>query len=267
MKTYYRLTALLFCATLIVSSCKTSEKILYFQDVTDNETVSSAAGRDIRLQPRDQVSIFITSKDPKLSALFNLTRVQYRAGSSDVMASNYNGEVSGFTIDDNGDIDYPVLGKLHIAGKTKAEVAAYVKEKLTASDLVKDPVVTVDFINLYFSVLGEVAKPGKYNITKDQVNLLEAISMAGDLTIYGLRNNIIVIREENGQRTTHVVDIRSKKIFESPVYYLKQNDVIYVQPNKMRAGQSNVNENSVKSVSLWVSISSFLTSLGVLIFK
>lgn len=267
MKVYYRLAALLFSATLIVSSCKTSEKILYFQDVTDNETVNSVAGRDIRLQPRDQVSIFITSKDPKLSALFNLTRVQYRAGSSDVMASNYNGEVSGFTIDDNGDIDYPVLGKLHIAGKTKAEVAAYVKEKLTASDLVKDPVVTVDFINLYFSVLGEVAKPGKYNITKDQVNLLEAISMAGDLTIYGLRNNIIVIREENGQRTTHVVDIRSKKVFESPVYYLKQNDVIYVQPNKMRAGQSNVNENSVKSVSLWVSISSFLTSLGVLIFK
>lgn len=266
MKMYYRLAAFLLTATLVVS-CKTSEKILYFQDVTDNETVNSVEGRDIRLQPRDQVSIFITSKDPKLSALFNLTRVQYRSGSEDVRASNYNGEVSGFTIDDSGNIDYPVLGKVHIAGMTKAQVAATIKQKLTENDLVKDPVVTVDFINLYFSVLGEVKTPGKYNITKDQVTLLEAISMAGDLTIYGQRNNIIVIREENGQRTTHVVDIRSKKIFESPVYYLKQNDVIYVQPNKVRAGQSTVNENSVKSVSLWVSIGSFLTSLGVLIFK
>lgn len=97
--------------------------------------------------------------------------------------------------------------------------------------------------------------------------MLEAISMAGDLTITGKRDAIFVIREENGERVTHWVDLRSKDIFKSPVYYLKQNDVIYVQPNKMRAGQSTINENNVKSVSLWISVASFLTSLGVLIFK
>lgn len=118
-----------------------------------------------------------------------------------------------------------------------------------------------------FSVLGEVKTPGKYSITKDQISLLEAISMAGDLTIYGKRDAIFVIREENGERVTHWVDIRSKDIFTSPVYYLKQNDVVYVQPNKVRAGQSTINENNVKSVSLWISIGSFLTSLGVLLFK
>ena len=134
-------------------------------------------------------------------------------------------------------------------------------------DLVKDPVVTVEFMNLYFSVLGEVKTPGKYSITKDHISLLEAISMAGDLTIYGKRDAIFVIREENGERVTHWVDIRSKDIFTSPVYYLKQNDVVYVQPNKVRAGQSTINENNVKSVSLWISIGSFLTSLGVLLFK
>ena len=130
-----------------------------------------------------------------------------------------------------------------------------------------DPVVTVDFMNLYFSVLGEVKNPGKYSITKDRISLLEALSMAGDLTIYGKRDAIYVIREEDGKRVTYAVDIRSTDFFRSPVYYLMQNDVVYVQPNKVRAGQSTINENNVKSVSLWLSIGSFLTTLGVLLFK
>ena len=150
---------------------------------------------------------------------------------------------------------------------TKSQIAALVKQKLIDENLVKDPVVTVEFMNLYFSVLGEVKSPGKYSITKDQITLLEAISMAGDLSIYGKRNAVFVIREENGERVTHWADLRSKDVFNSPVYYLKQNDVIYVQPNKVRAGQSTLNENSVKSVSMWITIASFLTSLGVLIFK
>ena len=122
-------------------------------------------------------------------------------------------------------------------------------------------------MNLYFSVLGEVKNPGKYPISKDRITILEAISMAGDLTIYGKRDAIFVIREEGGKRITHYVDIRTRDLFDSPVYYLKQNDLIYIQPNKVRAGQSNLNENSVKSVGLWVSIGSFLSSLGVLLFK
>ena len=104
-------------------------------------------------------------------------------------------------------------------------------------------------------------------LQKIRLPLLEAISMAGDLSIYGKRDAIFVIREENGERVTHWVDIRSKDLFNSPVYYLKQNDVVYVQPNKVRAGQSTINENSVKSVSLWISIGSLLSSLGVLLFK
>ena len=115
--------------------------------------------------------------------------------------------------------------------------------------------------------MGEVKTPGKYSISKDYITLLEAISMAGDLTIYGKRDAIFVIREEKGERVTHWVDLRSYDLFKSPVYYLKHNDVVYVQPNKVRAGQSTLNENSVKSVGLWISIGSFLTSLGVLLFK
>lgn len=251
----------------LLTSCNTSKEILYFQDIVVNDSEAIKGERDITVQSKDQISIVVSSKDPQLAALFNLTKIQYRAGYSDLRGGSNNGEISGYTLDDKGNIDFPVLGTLHIAGMTKSQIAALIKKRLMEENLVNDPVVTVEFMNLYFSVLGEVKTPGKYSITKDQISLLEAISMAGDLTIYGKRDAIFVIREENGERVTHWVDIRSKDIFNSPVYYLKQNDVVYVQPNKVRAGQSTINENSVKSVSLWISIGSFLSSLGVLLFK
>ena len=258
----FHLIKLCFLCVLLVS-CNTSKEIVYFQDIVVNQPEAIIGARDITVQPKDQIS----SKDPQLAALFNLTRVQYRAGSSDLRSGNINGEISGYTLDDKGNIDFPVVGTLHIAGMTKSQIATLVKKRLMEENLVNDPVVTVEFMNLYFSVLGEVKTPGKYAITKDQITLLEAISMAGDLSIYGKRDAIFVIREENGERVTHWVDIRSKDLFNSPVYYLKQNDVVYVQPNKVRAGQSTINENSVKSVSLWISIGSLLSSLGVLLFK
>lgn len=260
-----QVSGLLLC--LLLAACNTSEKIVYFQDIAVNQPEQIQESKDITVLPKDQISIVVSSKDPQLAALFNLTRVQYRAGMNNLASGSYNGEVSGYTLDDQGNIDFPVLGTLHVAGLTKSRIAALIKKRLIDENLVKDPVVTVEFMNLYFSILGEVKNPGKYNITKDQITLLEALSMAGDLTIYGKRDAIFVIREENGERVTHWVDMRSSDIFRSPVYYLKQNDVIYVQPNKVRAGQSTLNENSVKSVGLWISIGSFLTSLGVLLFK
>lgn len=257
----------LFLSLALLSSCNTSKEIIYFQDVEVNSPEAVAPPQDITVQPKDQISIVVSSKDPELVALFNLTRVQQRVGSTGLNNSNNNGEISGYTLDDKGDIDFPVLGSLTVAGMTRSQIAALVKQKLKEENLVNDPVVTVEFMNLSFSVLGEVKTPGKYSISKDYITLLEAISMAGDLTIYGKRDAIFVIREEKGERVTHWVDLRSCDLFKSPVYYLKQNDVVYVQPNKVRAGQSTLNENSVKSVGLWISIGSFLTSLGVLLFK
>jgi polysaccharide export outer membrane protein len=250
---------------LALASCNTSKKIVYFQDIQVNRPEAITEARDITVQPKDQISILVSSKDPQLAALFNLPRVQYRVGGSDLQ--NNNGEVAGYTLDTEGYIDFPVLGRLYVAGMTKGEIASYIKKRLIDENLINDPVVTVEFMNLYYSILGEVNSPGKYMITKDQITLLEALSMAGDLTIYGKRDAVFVVREEDGQRITHWVDLRTQDLFHSPVYYLKQNDVIYVQPNKVRAGQSTINENSVKSVSLWISIASFLSSLGVLLFK
>lgn len=250
---------------LALASCNTSKKIVYFQDIQVNRPEAITEARDITVQPKDQISILVSSKDPQLAALFNLPRVQYRVGDNNMQ--NTNGDVSGYTLDTEGYIDFPVLGRLYVAGMTKSEIASYIKKRLMDENLINDPVVTVEFMNLYYSILGEVNSPGKYMITKDQITLLEALSMAGDLTIYGKRDAVFVVREEDGQRVTHWVDLRTQDLFHSPVYYLKQNDVIYVQPNKVRAGQSTINENSVKSVSLWISIASFLSSLGVLLFK
>lgn len=244
-----------FANVFLLSSCSTSKKVLYLQDAVLDQPEQIEGIRNIILQPQDQISIMVSSKEPQLAALFNLN-----TGSGSTSAL-------GYTIDSNGDIDFPVLGTLHVGGMTKKEVADLVKQKLIAGDLVKDPVVIVEFMNLYISVLGEVGSPGKYDITKDQITLLEAISMAGDLTITGKRNMVLVIREEDGQRITHQVDLRSRKMFDSPAYYLKQNDVIYVQPNKMRTGESTINQNNLKSISLWSSLASLLISISILVFK
>ena len=252
---------------ILLVSCSAQKRVWYLQDAQPFTPEQIAENGQIRIKPLDRLTIVVNSKDPELAALFNLTRVQQRVGSTGLNNSNNNGEISGYTLDDKGAIDFPVLGNLTVAGMTRSQIAALVKQRLKEENLVNDPVVTVEFMNLSFSVLGEVKTPGKYSISKDYITLLEAISMAGDLTIYGKRDAIFVIREEKGERVTHWVDLRSCDLFKSPVYYLKQNDVVYVQPNKVRAGQSTLNENSVKSVGLWISIGSFLTSLGVLLFK
>ena len=160
------------------------------------------------------------------------------------------------------------MGKVHIAGMTREEIAAKIKNELISQNLVKDPVVTVEFMNLTVSVLGEVTKPGRYNIDKDRMTLLDAIGMAGDLTVYGERNRVMVQREVEGKQQVYFVDLTSaKSLYSSPVYYLKQNDLVYVEPNKVKARQSTVNGNTIRSSSFWVSIGSLLTSILVLIVK
>jgi polysaccharide export outer membrane protein len=173
-----------------------------------------------------------------------------------------------YTVDSDGNIDFPVVGKLHIAGMNREQVAAYVKDQLVSKDYVKDAVVTVEYANLGYSVLGEVSKPGRFNIDKDRITILDAISAAGDLTIYGKRENILVQREENGERKFYRVNLNSgENLYSSPVYYLQQNDIIYVEPNTMRARQSNVNGNNVLSASFWVSLASLATTITALIIK
>lgn len=256
------------CVLTALCACNSTKQIVYMQDMQPVTDQVIANLNTIKVQPGDVLSIIVTCKDPKLASLFNLISSTNRLyGASGEMRFNSSGEMSGYTVTQSGDIDFPQLGMVHVAGLTREQIAAEIKNKLVSSALIKDPVVTVDYVNLHFSVIGEVAKPGYYSISNDRTTLLDALGQAGDLTVYGKRDRVFVIREENGKRSTYQIDLRSKDLFNSPAYYLQQNDVIYVEPNKTRAGQSSVNENQWKNVGIWTSLASVLTSIAVLIFR
>ncbi len=247
---------------LFVVSCKTSEKVLYLQDANVDTPENIENAQVIHIEPKDMLSIVVSSSDPKVSKIFNLPVSATQAGSD---SASYGSYLMGYVVDNEGYIDFPVLGKIKAAGLSRWELQTEIANQLNDKQMLKDGLVTVEFMNFKVSILGEVNKPGTYTINSDKVNVLEAIAMAGDLTIFGERNKVFVLREENGERKSYQLDLRSADIFSSPAYYLKQNDVIYVQPNSVRAGQSTINQNSMKSVSLWISLSSLLTSIGVLL--
>lgn len=255
---------LLSILTLAVTSCNTYRKINYLQDVVPDEAERIAINKGILIQPKDMISIVVSSRNPVLALMFNLPVISYQAGSESVSGQGSQ-RLLGYVVDNDGNIDFPILGLIHAAGLTRWELANEIKSKIVGMNYIKDPVVTVEFMNFKISVMGEVTSPGTYNIEGDKITLLQALSLAKDLTIFGRRDNVSVIREQDGERIVYQVDLRSASLFDSPAYYLQQNDIVYVEPNKVRAGQSTINENNIKSVSLWVSIGSFLTSLAVLI--
>ena len=150
----------------------------------------------------------------------------------------------------------------------REEIAECIKKELIKENLVKDPVVTVEFANLCISVLGEVNNPGRFSIDRDRLTILDALSMAGDLTIYGNRSKVMVLRQEGDVQRVYGLNLMSgEHIYTSPAYYLQQNDVVYVEPNAVKARQSTVNGNNVRSTSFWISLASLLTSIGILIFN
>lgn len=253
--------------TLALTSCATRSKVVYMQNQQVGQQQALISSTPIVLQPQDQISIIVSCREPQLTALFNLTYVSQVAGSLQDNTSAGYGKVAGYTVDSEGNINFPILGRIQVAGLSREEIARRITDELEKRNLVKEPIVTVEFLSLYFSVLGEVNKPGRYTITKDKVTFLEALSMAGDLTIFGKREHIFLSRQEKDSMITYQLDLRSTDIYQSPVFYLKQGDIIYVEPNRVRANQSTVNGNSVMSVSLWMSVASFLTTIGVLIFK
>jgi len=247
------------CVVVLYTSCASSKKVVYLQDVVPLKQQDIEQKYEVYIHNDDLLAIMVNSKNPELALPFNMPMVSYQLGSQTAPQQR----VLGYLVDTNGDIDFPILGKLHVAGLTRLQLTDMIKQRLIDEDLIKDPIVTVQFLNYKVSVMGEVNRPGSFNISGDRITLLEALSMAGDLTIYGRRDRVAVIREKDGKRTILMHDLRSSDIFNSPCYYLQQNDIVYVEPNKAKAGQSEINQN--KSVGVWLSAASILVSIASLI--
>ena len=248
----------------MLASCGTAKDIAYFQNkmVNEPEAIDKHAG--IVIQPKDMLSIVVSSRNPELVAMFNLPVVSYQAGSEIVSGAGQQ-RLMGYVVDNNGQIDFPILGVLDVAGLTRWELSELIKNKLLNEGLLTDAVVTVEFMNFKVSVIGEVNNPGTFSIESDKVTVLQAISLARDLTIFGERENVTVIRERNGERTMYEINLCDVSMFNSPAYYLQQNDVVYVQPSKVKARQSTTDDKALRMTSIFVSGGSLVVSLASLI--
>ncbi|MDR1097005.1 MAG: polysaccharide export protein [Tannerella sp.] len=245
---------------LLLSSCSTPKGVVYFQDAGNYKAYKNVEKYEVYIHQDDLLAIMVNSQATEAALPFNLPMASYYVGGD----SYGQQRVLGYLVDKEGTIDFPILGKLQVEGLTRNQLRDLVKEKLK-DGLLKDPIVTVNFLNFKVSVQGEVNQPGSFNITGERITLLEALSMAGDLTIYGRRDRVAVIREFKGQRTILYHNLSSTEIFQSPCYYLQQNDIVYVEPNKRRIQQSNINQNN--SVGVWLSIVSVLLTATSLIIS
>lgn len=243
---------------LMVSSCNSSKKIIYLQDIQPGVEMRVQEVQPIRFEKGDQIKIVVHSRDGEVAKVFNILD----------NSGQGNGAHSKYVIDENGYIDMPVLGRIKTAGLTREELTNEIKFKLLESRMLKDPIVTIDYENVGYSVLGEVHSPGRKSITRDNITLLEAIAQAGDLTIDGKRDNILVLRTVDGRQVPYRVNLLdTRDLYSSPVYYLQQNDVIYVEPTEKKANQSSVNGNNLLTPGFWMSTASFAMSLLLLILR
>lgn len=261
-----------FVFALMLGACTTPKNISYFQDVYTGTEISPGQQLDIKVKPEDKLSIIVTTQDPALSQLFNLVTTQNKLGqttssTTTIGSTSSEGRTAYYTVNRMGDINFPVLGDLHIEGMNRYEVAEYIEKRLQDANLVKDPIVTVEFANTGISIVGEVSKAGRYEFNKDQLTIIDAIAMAGDLTINAERKNILVMRKkDDGRQEGYRVDLTDmKNLSQSPVYYLQQEDVIYVQPNDKKKRETTPNGNTPYTPSFWVSLGSFATTIATLI--
>ncbi|MCA4781892.1 polysaccharide export protein [Empedobacter stercoris] len=231
------------------TSCGSRKDIVYFQN---QEQLTTSFEQFIpKIQPTDQLAIIISAADATATAPFNqMSTIQTTANSSTI--SPYS---PTYTVDENGNISLPMVGNVQLAGLTRSQAIETIKNKV--SQYIVNPGVNVNFVNFRISVLGEVSRPGSFIVPTERITLLDALGMAGDLTIKGKRENVTVIRESNGVKERYNVDLTSESALNSPVYYLAQNDVVYVEPNSAQVSASKFTPN----YSLWISMAGVIISV------
>ncbi|ALJ04019.1 sugar transporter [Pseudalgibacter alginicilyticus] len=233
---------------MLVSSCKTKKDIVYFQNVKDFETIVDTDMFEPKFKVNDIVSIYVSTYNLEATKPFNLVK---NTGST--------GQEIDYLIDSEGNIDYPVLGKIKLIGLTVEEAKQLIKEKLS-KDYLKDPVINIRILNFRITVSGEVNAPGVYSVSGERITILEALGLAGDLTIKGRRDNVLVVRDFAGTKTYTRVDLTSRELFNSPVYYLTQNDFIYVEPNNSAISGASGDSR----IGTIISITSFILTTALI---
>ncbi|MGV6945625.1 polysaccharide biosynthesis/export family protein [Sphingobacterium kyonggiense] len=250
-----RLIIALLIITSFFGSCASKKDIVYFQQ--DSLILNTAFEVQApKLQAGDILTISVTADDIRATEPFNQVNV-YQAGTM----QNNHPFIPTYTIEKDGTIEFPQLGKVTLAGLTRIEAINYLKKEV--GKFINNPGVNLNIRNFRISVLGEVLRPGSFPIENDRISLLEALSLAGDLTINGVRNNVLVIREENGVKNEYRVDLTKREALNSPVYFLKQNDVVYVEPNGARVQSSKYTQNT----SIFVSIAGLIITIIAVIVK
>lgn len=256
-----KLSKILFVSILVLTfaSCKHQE-YLYLADMKGDDAAYVVANRHTtRIQDDDRLKITVSCKNPELAAPFNVSSAAVKV-TPDGTVSTPGSDDNVYRVDRDGDINFPVLGKLHMAGMSLIEASDMIRDKIIAGNYIKDPIVTIEFKNFHYTVLGAVGGNGTYTVDGDKVTILEAIAQAGDLAANADLGRIAVIRESDGKRKVYDLDIRSTDIFNSPAFYLAQNDIIYARPNEKK-------KSGTDSAFRWVTVAlSFISATATIMW-
>ena len=249
---------------ILMSSCGASKNVAYFQNSDSINYDQSRFLYDAHIMPKDELTISVNTTTPEVSLPFNLLlQNAYQQGRT--ISSGAGGTLMPYLVDNDGYINYPIIGRLHVAGLTKSECERLILEKIRPYMAESEnPVVTVRMSSYSVSVLGEVNRPGSFSVSREKITIIEALAQAGDLTIYGVRDRVKLIREDaTGKKEIHELNLNDANLVNSPYYYLQQNDVVYVEPNKVKSQNSRVGQVT----TLAFSATSILISLTSLLYN
>ncbi|MBP5764679.1 MAG: polysaccharide biosynthesis/export family protein [Bacteroidales bacterium] len=254
---------LVFTVVVTLSSCGAQKKIVYLQGAEETGTFQNDNPYLLTIRPDDKLTIIVNCKEPELAAPFNMQLSQKAfTSTSNVSFSQNGGSPMLFWVDQEGCIEYPTMGKLKVAGLTRYELRDTIQNYLISNGFIQDPIVTVEFYNARYSVIGEVTRPSQYPMTNDRITIFDAVANAGDLTIFGERDKVRVLRDKEGTQEYHTLDLKDPEIMKSPYYYLQQNDVVYVEPNKSKASNREVSSLYTFGISI---VSVLLTVTNIII--
>lgn len=252
---------LLLClmAILLLSSCASRKKFVYLQDMEMGEKYPLTAKHEAVIHRDDRLSITVSSKQPELAVPFNANNGDVRVNADgEITATPSGSREKGYRVDVDGNINFPILGELHVEGMTVSQLTEMIKTRIIDGNYIKNPLVSIEFLNFKYTVLGAAGRTGTFSVNGDRITLLEAIANAGDVSTRGRVDNVAVIRESGGELQVYNHDLRSKDIFDSPCYYLQQNDIVYVEPKYQKKDNE---EKSWQFFTGLISVASVVVSL------